>query len=172
MMGRRTAMLVALAGGLLIVLATALPALAAPATPLFILADTVLGPRNLRPDELAAKSCVQNSRFARNEQIVWRIRVLDPETGKAMDGTALESVRVLLPDGTVLNARYGPHPSREPTDSFWSTSWIVPAGYPTGTLRFKIVARGKDGRQGEFIQFNVAPALLTITDAVRPAVGN
>jgi hypothetical protein len=145
---------------------------AAPGPSLVIQADTVLGPRNLKQDEMAAKSCVSWSRFARNEQIVWRVRVFEPATGKPMDDKLLEAVSVLLPDGTILKARYGGHPGRgEPTDFFWTTSWVVPATYPTGTLRYKITARTFDARLGEFMPFNVAPSLVTIVDAVRPATG-
>ena len=143
----------------------------APGPSLVIQADTVLGPKNLKQDEMAAKSCVAWSRFARNEQIVWRIRVFDPTTGKPIDEKPMESVSVLLPDGTVLKAKYGPHPPRDSTDHFWATSWVIPSNYPTGTLRYKITARSADGRLGEFMPFNVAPALLTIVDAVRPATG-
>jgi len=83
----------------------------------------------------------------------------------------MEAVSVLLADGTILKTRYGPHPARDATDHFWTTSWVIPSNYPTGTLRYKITARTIDGRLGEFMPFNVAPSLVTIVDAVRPATG-
>ena len=143
----------------------------APGPSLVIQADTVLGPKNLKQDEIAAKTCVAWSRFARNEQIVWRIRVFDPATGRPMDEKPMEAVSVLLADGTILKTRYGPHPARDATDHFWTTSWVIPSNYPTGTLRYKITARTIDGRLGEFMPFNVASSLVTIVDAVRPATG-
>jgi hypothetical protein len=147
----------------------AAPAAQATAAPdLFIHADTVLGSKNLSKDELPARSCVLNSRYAHNEEIVWRIRVLDPRTGKPMDDKALQSVVVQLADGTALNARYGPHPHDNPTDHFWAVSWDVPPTYPTGTLDYKITATAADGRQGTFVPFDVAPSKVTITSAVHP----
>ncbi len=152
-----------------VVLLVVSAAFAQPAQQLFIQADTVLGSKNLAPSELSAKVCVLQSRFARNEEIVWRIRVMDPQTGKSMDDKVLTSVTVELPGGTNLNAAYGGHPGNGPTDFFWGVAWLIPTNYPTGTLTHRIVAVAKDNRRGEFIAFNVGPALLTILPDVRPA---
>jgi hypothetical protein len=165
-------MLAAIIGGMLSLgTQTAPSVLAQPAQQLFIQADTVLGSKNLTRDELTTKVCVQQSRFARNEEIVWRIRVMDPKTGKSMDDTALASVTVEIPGGVTLNAGYGGHPGggQQPTDFFWATTWLIPATYPTGTLSYRVVAVGRDNRRGEFIPFNVGPSLLTIMPEVRHA---
>lgn len=138
---------------------------AAPGDWLFIDADTVWGPANIPDEERASKSCVQNNRFARNEEIVWRVKVFDPLTGQPMDDTMLDSVQVILPD-QVLDMRYGPHPRDTPADFFWTASFDIPADYPTGTLGYEIVATAADGTTGTFEPFNVTPSLLTITDEV------
>ncbi len=140
----------------------------AAASDLFVQADTVLGAVNLTGPEMQTKVCVQSSRFAHNEDIVFRMRVMDPQTGQPMDDSTLQSVTVQLGDGTVLEARYGPHPGASPTDYFWAIGWIVPPGYPSGTLDFQIIATANDGRTGSFMPFNVGSSLLTITDQVRP----
>lgn len=136
---------------------------------LYIDSDTVLGPANLTEEEMATKICVQTNRFAQNEEIVWRVKVYDPQTGEAMDDTALETLKVQLPDQT-LDLHYGGHPGSAPVDFFWTVSWDVPEGYPTGTVDYKIVATAKDGRTGEWDQFKVAYAMLTVTDDVRPII--
>ncbi len=145
---------------------------AAPGSSLFVQADTVLGSANLTGPELPVKSCVADSRFAHNEQIVFRAKVLDPDTGEAMDDQALQSVQVLLGDGTVLEARYSGHPggNATPTDYFWAIAWIVPPTYPTGTLDYTIVATANDGRVGTYVPFNVGSSLVAITDQVRPVI--
>ncbi len=105
------------------------------------------------------------NQFPRNSEIVWRARVMAPD-GSQLDDTQLESVVVELADGQTLEMRYGDHPRDNPTDQFWTTSFDIPADYPTGTIDYEIVATDADGRTGTYKPFNVAPSLLTITDEV------
>jgi hypothetical protein len=55
-------------------------------------------------------------------------------TGKQLDNTGLKSVVVELSDGQKFPAHFGGHPPSAPTDYLWSTSWSIPADYPTGTF--------------------------------------
>jgi hypothetical protein len=146
--------------------AASTPTVAPVTTALFIDADTVLGPTNLTEAERPLKTCVQVSRFAHNEEVVWRVKVLDPVTNQAMDDTALASVQVKLPDQT-LDLHYGGHPRDTPLDFFWTVGWDVPETYPTGTVEYTIEARAADGRSGTWEQFKVSLAQLTITEEVR-----
>ncbi len=130
--------------------------------PLIVHADTVRGHLNLPDGDIAAKLCVQQSRFSPGEHIVWRIRVYDPQLATAMDDVALDSVEVLFQDGQLFEARYAGHGAEGAKDFFWTTSWVIPEDYPTGSLGHQIVAKAKDGRAGEFVPFNVSYALLTI----------
>lgn len=149
---------------------TAAPTVAPPvATNLFLDVDTVLGPKNLTDDEKPLKTCVQLSRFAHNEQIVWRVRVVDPVTGQWLDDKSLSGVAVQLP-GEKLAMKYGPHPRKNPVDYFWTVSWTVPAGYPSGTLAYSVVATGADGRTGTYDQLKIPAAMLTVTDEVREEI--
>lgn len=136
---------------------------------LFLDADTVLGPTNLTAEERPTKVCVQVNRFAHNEDVVWRVKVYDPLTGEPMDDTMLESVAVVLPDQT-LDLHYGPHPRDNPLGFFWTTSWLVPEGYPEGVINYTIEATAADGRTGTWEQFEVAAANLTVTAEVRPII--
>lgn len=156
------ALLLAASGG------SAAPA-TAPVSTLFLQADTVLGTVNLTGPEMPAKACIQTSRYAHNEEIVFRIRVVDPQTGEAMDDQGLQSVSVLFPDGDNMEAKYATHGG---TDSFWTVAWTVPPDYPTGTLTYEIDAVANDGRTGSFVPFNVGPSLTAITDEARPIVNS
>ncbi len=133
---------------------------------LIVQADVVSGPLNIPEDERAGRVCVLQSRFARNSEIVWRVRVTNAITGEQLSDTALESLQVKLADGQVLDMRYGDHPRDNPTDRFWTTSFDIPVDYPTGTLGYEVVATALDGSTGSFVPFNVAPSLLTVTDEV------
>jgi len=136
---------------------------------LFIDADTVLGPENLTEEESPSKVCVQWSRFAHNEDVVWRVKVFDPLTGAPMDDTMLASVQVILSDQT-FDLHYGPHPRENPLGYFWTVSWVVPEGYPDGVINYTIEASANDGRVGTWEQFEVAAAMLTVLPDVRPII--
>lgn len=136
---------------------------------LFLDADTVLGPTNLTEEEKPLKTCVQVSRFAHNESVVWRVKVFDPLTGEPMDDTQLESLQVVMADQT-LDLNYGPHPRDNPVDLFWTVGWEVPEDYPSGTVSYTIEATAVDGRTGTWEQFGVEAAMLTVTDEVRPVI--
>jgi hypothetical protein len=126
---------------------------------LFLNSDMVVGSGGtVKP----ATSCVLDSQYKRGAQVVWRIKVYDPATGKPLDDKALASVSVTLSDGEKFDAKYGGHPAKTPTDSFWATSWIIPDTYPTGSLQYTITAKSTDGRTGQFDNFNVAPSALTV----------
>lgn len=126
--------------------------------------DIVRGSWNVPKDEIATKVCVLNSRFLRKEQVVWRIKLLDPATGAFLDDKALQRVEVKLGSGEAFVAKYGTHPRQNPTDHFWSTAWTIPEGYPSGTVAYGVTAIGKDGRTSMAVTFNVNLAQLTVLD--------
>lgn len=156
-----------LAGALLIALTMMGSVLASAQTeendlPLIVHADTVRGNLNLLAEDMVANLCVQRSRFNLGEHIVWRIRVYDPQLATAMDNIALDSVQVLFDDGQLFEARYAGHGAEGAKDFFWTTSWVIPEDYPTGSLGHQVIAKAQDGRTGEFVPFNVSYSLLTI----------
>lgn len=108
--------------------------------------------------------CVQTNVFRHGEAIVWRVRVLDVANGEdpgdagkniaAFDQRGI-TVTAYLENGQTIPLRYGQHPPRpRPGDAvawFWAGSWIIPADYPTGTLRWWVVVRDKSGA---FVRFD------------------
>ncbi|MEW6047606.1 MAG: hypothetical protein AB1609_14170 [Bacillota bacterium] len=127
-------------------------------SPLIVVDSIVQGSTNAPRERV----CVLNSRYLHGEEIVWRIKVIDPVTGEAMDDKQLKRVWVELADGQVVEARYGPHPRTNPTDYFWATSWVIPPGYPSGVLDYTIYAEAKDGRTGSNVKFEVESSMLVI----------
>ncbi len=123
--------------------------------PLFIAADMVRAPGGSGP------GCVLSNRFMRKEQVAWRIRVQDA-TGKQLDDKSLKSLVVELTDGQKFTAHFGGHPPNAPTDHLWSTSWVIPADYPTGSFNYKVVATAADGTTQTWEPVNVKPSLLTV----------
>jgi hypothetical protein len=132
---------------------------------LFLMVDMVQGSKNVPQDQAASKSCVLNSRFPRNAEIVWRARIFDAKSGDAAGSDAIARAEVRLANAVVVPMRYGPHPANAPNaESFWTGSWVVPMDQPTGTLRYSVAATAVDGRTGTFEPFSTAPSLLTIID--------
>jgi hypothetical protein len=135
---------------------------------LLIAADVVQGSKNVPKDQATMKSCVLSSRFPRNSEIVFRVRVYDPHTGELMDAAALSGVQVKLANGTNVDLAYSAHPKDPPNEYYWANSWVIPKTAPTGTLRYTIQASATDGRSGEFEPFSVASSLPSIIDETLP----
>jgi hypothetical protein len=132
---------------------------------LFLYGDTVEGGKN-RPED-SDRRCVLANVFPRNSQIVWRMRAIDMALGGvALDDTVVDTVVVTLQDKTEVSLKYGGHPPDEDTDFFWSSAWLIPKDYPTGTLLYSVLATAKDGRTAEYKPFDISSSLITITEEV------
>ncbi len=130
-----------------------------------LMVDTVLGSTNVPDDQVTNRSCVQTNRFPHGGQIVWRARVMDPVTGNYLDDKAVSKIQVKLANGNTMDMKYGAHPKTS-QNFFWTTSWIIPADAPTGTLGWSATATTADGRTGQFDEIKSATSQMTITDEV------
>ncbi len=126
---------------------------------LFFEGDMVRGRPKAGP---TGPTCVLTSQFKRKEKIVWRVRVYDPAKSKQLGKAGLKSIAVELPDGKTYKMRYGTHPRKKASDSFWSTSWDIPADYPTGSISYKVVATDNSGKVHTWTPFNVKPSQFTV----------
>lgn len=133
---------------------------------LIVVGDTVRGKSGLNDVEvqLAAPGihCTQQSRFPQGQRIVWRIKVMDPATGKYMDDKQISSFTITFPDGKSDVLKYGEHKGATGSDFMWAAGYTVPIDYPTGLFNVKIEAKDFEGRTGVFDQFKVSFAQLTI----------
>ncbi len=136
------------------------PALAQGSGPLlFFSGDMVVSP----PKGSGGAHCVLRSQYKHNEEVVFRVRVLNA-AGDPVTDKDLAKLDVKLSSGEVFAMKYGGHPHDKPLDSFWTAGWKVPVGYPDGSMSYSVIATEKDGSTQTWVPFNVAPSQLTILD--------
>jgi hypothetical protein len=153
---------------------TELASLQADLNQLIVSADSVRGhiPSDYGP------SCAMNNLFHRGEMIVWRVKVIDPETGnqvpratselmadkpeaEALGELAAEAtVTIHLSDGQSFPMHFGLHGD---VDYFWTFGWEIPADYPTGMINTNITAEWK-GKSGEWEPMPIPPSLFTVLE--------
>lgn len=146
---------------------------AAPAVPkvLVVLGDTIRGNLGLNEVEklLTAPGihCTQQSRFPQGGRIVWRMKALDPISGKYLDDKQISTFTITYPDGKTDVLKYAGHggTKENPQDFLWAVGYTVPLDYPTGAFNVKIQAKSLDGAVGVFDQFKVSAAQLIIVPA-------
>lgn len=143
-----------------------------PAAPKFLIlqGDTVRSPEGLTDEQKTYLACVQQNRFPQGSRIVWRYKVIDPLTNKALDDKQIKSFDVTLPDNTKAAFKYGGHggTKENPLEYFWTAGFSIPVSYPTGLFTFKISATSNEGAVGTWDQFKVAAAQVQIVAAGKP----
>ena len=134
------------------------PSSAQEAQKLFIEGDIV---RGNTPNGITGPVCVLANQFKRKENVIFRIRVLNA-MGQPLDDKALKTLTVELSDGQKIPASYRARPPRnimaslgisEPLDYFWSSAWLIPENYPTGSLSYRVVATDNQGNTQTWTPF-------------------
>ena len=134
------------------------PTMAQEAPKLFFEGDIV---RGAGPSAKGAP-CVLNSQFKRGENVIFRIRVLDPKTGKPLDDKQIKNLSIELSNGEKVPSSFRGHPPKDSTDTFFSAGWPVPAEQPTGSLQYKVVVTTLAGETVTWRPFNVAATQITV----------
>jgi hypothetical protein len=86
-------------------------------------------------------------------KIVVRFEVLDTKTGKRVTDKDGANIKMILPHGEEVIARWtirGSAAALPDSAWMWDTSWDIPPDYPVGSLDYRIVVTTKDGRTGTF----------------------
>lgn len=105
--------------------------------------------------------CLVTTMYKHGAHVILRIKLFDPATGKQLSNKDLAGVDVVLPDGTKLPAHFGTHEGGK--IPFWVAHWTIPAGYPTGNVKYSVTAQGTN-RQVKQVRFDVTDtdAFLTV----------
>jgi hypothetical protein len=103
--------------------------------------------------------CVVQNRFTVGDGIVFRMKAVNPITGKLVENAKLQ---VHLGTGEVLDMKLGQHPPDAPQgEKFWTVNYKVTDATPKGTLSYYVTAQTAT-MKGEYKPFQVMPSLITI----------
>lgn len=128
-------------------------------------------------------TCALTSRYQRGEMVVWRLRITDPDTGAMLPANPVDLLAMEIPpdadaaaalaegivvtaylsDGQEFPMHFGPHSGNNPVDYFWTSSWVIPEDYPTGTLDYYITAEWPENeKSGRWDPIAVGSSKLTV----------
>ncbi|MBI3953907.1 MAG: hypothetical protein HY330_05285 [Chloroflexi bacterium] len=107
----------------------------------------------------ATINCLNTNAFKRGQRIVWRFEVFDTSTGKRLTDKDAPTVKVRLPHGEEVTARWSQRAGGRVPDApwMWNTTWDIPLNYPLGGLDYAVTVSTKDGRNFTWKQ----PALVS-----------
>jgi hypothetical protein len=126
-----------------------------PVGPFFFYVETLTA--NTTPNKYGfapTVACIQSGVFKRGMRLVFRFEVLDTSTGKRVTAKDDATVKVRLPHGEEVTARWairGSVAALPDSAWMWDASWDIPPDYPVGSLDYSIEVSLKDGRKGAFI---------------------
>ena len=118
--------------------------------------------RGNTPDGVTGPVCVLANQFKRGENVIFRIRVRN-SAGQPLDDKGIKGLVIEMMDGQKFPARFASRPPNgvlasvgltAPSDYYWSASWRIPQGFPTGTLTYKMVATDMAGNTQAWETFN------------------
>lgn len=123
--------------------------------PLIVTHDVVIsGDKPLAPGQ---SDCGLTSQFYHGQKSVFRVKVINPATGKAMNSSQLKgvSVHITSGSGTTLQAKYEKHGN----DRFWVAPWIIPSSVPAGKVNYTISVTGQNAQP---VNFAVPESEMTV----------
>lgn len=129
--------------------------------PLIVTHDMVIGAGTTRENQAP---CSLTNQFLRGQRVIFRVDVVNPDTGETMTGEGLSRVAVEITSGggATAEAAYGPHPPDDPTDEYWVAAWPIPTDFPPGPVDYGIVV--ENGRPTRSVTFDVPPSNLTVLE--------
>jgi hypothetical protein len=125
-----------------------------PVGPFFFYVETLTSTGPSKYGFTATIPCIQSGVFKRGMRLVFRFEVLDISTGKRITDKDGATVKVRLPHGEEVTARWtirGSVNALPDSAWMWDAFWDIPLDYPIGSLDYSIVVSAKDGRTATFI---------------------
>ena len=124
-----------------------------PVGPFFFYVETLTSTGPSRYGFTPSQPCIQSGVFKRGMRMVFRFEVLDVSTGKRVTDKDGATLKVVLPHGEEVPARWairGSVAAMPDSAWMWDSSWDIPPDYPVGSFDYRIVVAAKDGRTVTF----------------------
>jgi hypothetical protein len=124
-----------------------------PVGPFFFYVETLTSGNPTKYGVVGTVPCVQTGVFKRGMRLVFRFEVLDTSTGKRVTDRDKASVKVRLPNGEEVSARWavrGAGGALPDSAWMWDAFWDIPPDYPIGGLDYAILVATADGRKVAF----------------------
>ena len=124
-----------------------------PVGPFFFYVETLTSTGPSRYGFTPTQPCIQSGVFKRGMRIVFRFEVLDTSTGKRVTDKDGATLKVVLPHGEEVAARWairGSVAAMPDSAWMWDSSWDIPPDYPLGSFDYRIAVATKDGRTATF----------------------
>ena len=124
-----------------------------PVGPFFFYVETLTSGNPNKYGVIGSEPCVQTGVFKRGMRLVFRFEVLDTSTGKRVTDRDKPSVKVRLPHGEEVPARWavrGAAGALPDSAWMWDAFWDIPPDYPIGALDYAILVATADGRKVAF----------------------
>jgi hypothetical protein len=125
-----------------------------PVGPFFFYVETLTSANTTKYGIAATTPCVQSGVFKRGMRIVFRFEVLDTSTGKRVTDRDGATVKLRLPHGEEIPARWairGAAAALPDSAWMWDAAWDIPPDYPVGALDYSLLVTAADGRTATFI---------------------
>ena len=124
-----------------------------PVGPFFFYVETLTSAGPSKYGVASTIPCVQSGVFKRGMRLVFRFEILDTSTGKRVTDKDGATVKVRLPHGEDVTARWairGSVAALPDSAWMWDAAWDIPPEYPVGALDYSLVIAAKDGRTATF----------------------
>jgi hypothetical protein len=110
--------------------------------------------------------------FAPGGTIVFRAYAVDTKTRKVAAAKDVRFFYVTIPNQPNVRLKYDPSAPGASNGLPWTGTWTVPADYPSGIVAFRTLIQLKTThRKGQYVQFPVSAAQLTISKTPPPTFG-
>jgi len=108
--------------------------------------------------------------FTPGSTVAFRAYAVDGKTHKALKAEDVKYFYVKIPNQPNVKLKYDPKSPLASSRLSWVGTWAVPSNYAGGLVDFKVLAKTTAKRQGQFVQFPVASAQLTISASPPPVL--
>jgi hypothetical protein len=103
--------------------------------------------------------------FARGSTVEFSAFAAQSKSGKILAADDMRYFYVQVPGQPNVKLTYTPTKAKVLPAWLWKATWTIPADYPLGLVRFKVLLKTKADQYGSFVQIPVATAQLNVTKA-------